>query len=539
MKHPVYLSSLFFAATLSQPLQAAERIPLNMTSMAVLQQNFQLVLPSSHQALTSSPDALHFVGQHIDKRSVKHIRMQQDYRGFPVFGGYAIIHRQDTARALLTSMKPVRVTGALYRGLDVELGEPDSAFVARSARALSKFKASVRGSASKISEEKVTPMVYLDEQHRAFWAYKVSVLRQEKGIIPARPTAIVDAKTGRILEQWNDVKTHREVVQGKGFGGNQQMGSYQYGVDYPLLELTRDPIMGICYMENEGVRVLDMHGDYAVFASTMSFPCGDVQANATKIFWTGYTGDGYDLQNGAYSPSNDALYIGSVINQMYSQWYGVPALTQGDKAMRLTMRVHYGVRYENAFWDGRQMTFGDGDMMMYPLVSLGIGAHEISHGFTEQHANLEYFGQSGGMNESFSDMAAQVAENFSRGVNGWSIGSEIMKPSVRRKALRYMDKPSRDGQSIDKASQYRKGMDVHYLSGVYNRLFYVLAHQSGWDVRRAFDVMLTANMDYWTPYSTFEEGACGALNAADDLGFAVDAVKLALDDVEINYQACV
>ena len=177
--------------------------------------------------------------------------------------------------------------------------------------------------------------------------------------------------------------------------------------------------------------------------------------------------------------------------------------------------------------------------MMYPLVSLSVGAHEISHGFTEQHADLNYTGQSGGMNESFSDMAAQAAEFYSTGKSSWQIGGEIMKASSGYKALRYMDKPSRDGWSIDRANQYRKGMDVHYSSGVYNRLFYVLAHQPDWNVRKAFQVMVKANMDYWTPYSTFEQGACGVLSAATDLGFSVDGVKQALDNVVIQYQQCV
>lgn len=176
--------------------------------------------------------------------------------------------------------------------------------------------------------------------------------------------------------------------------------------------------------------------------------------------------------------------------------------------------------------------------MLYPLVSLGIGAHEISHGFTEQHADLEYVGQSGGMNESFSDMASQVAEYYSKGVSTWVIGADVLKEKSGRDALRYMDKPSRDGKSIDKASQYRRDLDVHYASGVYNRLFYVLATTPGWDPRKAFHVMLKANMDYWTPYSTFAEGACGILSATAALGFSDDEVRQALDAVDIHYSSC-
>lgn len=182
------------------------------------------------------------------------------------------------------------------------------------------------------------------------------------------------------------------------------------------------------------------------------------------------------------------------------------------------------------------MTFGDGNANMYPLVSLGVGSHEISHGFTEQHSNLAYFGQSGGINEAFSDMAAQAAEYYSKQQCSWSIGEEIFKG--KHEALRYMERPSKDGKSIDKASQYRPQMDVHHASGVYNRLFYVLAHQPGWDVRQAFQVMIKANMDYWTPFTNFKEGACGILSATEDLKYPLESVKKSLDDVSISYEYC-
>src|SRR5581483_7252540 len=140
-----------------------------------------------------------------------------------------------------------------------------------------------------------------------------------------------------------------------------------------------------------------------------------------NLYWSG----NFDKVNDANSPGNDALYTGKVIKDMYQKWYGIPVLTQNGKAMMLNMVVHENM--ENAYWDGSEMVFGDGGDDFYPLVSLGVGAHEISHGFTEQHSNLEYYGQSGGLNEAFSDMAAQVAEYYATGHNSWQIGSELMK----------------------------------------------------------------------------------------------------------------
>jgi pseudolysin len=206
--------------------------------------------------------------------------------------------------------------------------------------------------------------------------------------------------------------------------------------------------------------------------------------------------------------------------------------------MQLVMRIHFGSGYDNAFWNGREMTFGDGGVLLHPLVSLSIGAHEVSHGFTQQHSNLVYAGQSGGMNESFSDMAAQTAEYYASGKNSWQIGHEVVKEEWGVSAFRFMDKPSRDTHSIDRADQYQAGMNVHHASGAYNHLFYLLSNQPNWTPKTAFHVMLKANMDYWTPTSTFDEGGCGILSATADLGLSVDDVKRVLTEVTIDYSAC-
>ena len=142
------------------------------------------------------------------------------------------------------------------------------------------------------------------------------------------------------------------------------------------------------------------------------------------------------------------------------------------------------------------------------------------------------------MNEAFSDMAAQAAELYSTGKQNWQIGPEILKEKAGIAALRYMDKPSQDGYSIDTADDYYGGLDVHYSSGVFNRLFYLLSNQPNWNLRMAFDVMVKANMDYWTPFSNFDEGGCGVLNAAKDLEYPIDEIKKSLAIVKINYRTC-
>lgn len=535
MHHNYYLSPLAVALAfgIASPVRAAEPMPLHKTSLIQLKQKFALAA----QGVTAATDSLSFIREHTDRNKVTHVRMQQNYAGFPVFGGYAIMHSANNVKSLMATQSNVAMNGVVYKGLQAELGKPDASFVKNAPAALEQFKAHYAG--QELSDEHVSPMVYIDDKHQAHWAYKVSVFVTYKDKIPARPTAIIDAKTNKPFVQWNDVKTQKLVVNGAGFGGNSKVGEYRYGSDLPFLEITRDQSAEVCFMENTAVKVIDMGHQYSSKNKAMKFDCPTDPERSAEVYQTGYKADGYDRDNGAASPTNDALYAGYVIKHMYHDWYGVEALTKSDGSpMQLVMRVHYGEGYENAYWDGRQMTFGDGDTMMYPLVSLGVGGHEISHGFTEQHSNLEYYGQSGGMNEAFSDMAAQAAEYYSSGSNNWSIGGEIMKEDSGYDALRYMDKPSRDGESIDSADEYYGGLDVHYSSGVYNHLFYILATKANWNTRLAFDVMVKANMDYWTPYSSFDEGGCGVLSAAADLGYSIEDVKASLDEVAINYEAC-
>lgn len=538
--HPnYYLSPLAVAIALglASPVKAAEPLSLQKASFSEVKQKFQLSLPGAVKGITVATDSLQFVRQHTDNNKVTHVRMQQEYAGFPVFGGYAIMHSKNSAKLLANAKSDVQMNGVIYRGLQAELGQPSISFVKNASVALQQFKDNYAD--KPVSEEQVTPMVYIDDKHQAHWAYKVSIFVTHEDRIPERPTAIIDAQTNKAFVQWDDVKTELVPAHGRGFGGNQKMGTYQFGGELPLLELSRDVSAEMCYMENTDVKVVDMGHKYYSNNKPMQFSCKAVADNVSNIFYTGYSADGYDRDNGASSPTNDALYAGYVIKHMYHDWYGIEALTKSDGTpMQLVMRVHYGQGYENAYWDGKQMTFGDGDTMMYPLVSLGVGGHEISHGFTEQHSSLEYFGQSGGMNEAFSDMAAQAAEYYSVGKSSWQIGPEIMKEDSGYDALRYMDKPSRDGMSIDVADDYYGGLDVHYSSGVYNHLFYILANQPNWNIRMAFDVMVKSNMDYWTPYSTFDEGGCGMLNAAKDLGYPLDDVKKSLGEVTINYQSC-
>ena len=144
-------------------------------------------------------------------------------------------------------------------------------------------------------------------------------------------------------------------------------------------------------------------------------------------------------------------------------------------------RVHYGKNYVNAFWDGTKMTYGDGDGTSYgPLTSLDVAGHEMSHGVTENSAGLTYSGESGGLNESTSDIFGTSVEFFAANANDpgdYLIGEEF--DLAKHQGFRRMDKPSSDGSSADCWSATVGQLDVHYSSGVGNHFFYLLSEGSG------------------------------------------------------------
>ncbi|WP_265436583.1 M4 family metallopeptidase [Aeromonas media] len=413
------------------------------------------------------------------------IRYEQTWQGIPVWGQVLVADQ-----ALGGQVN--QVSGTMLRKIDADLTGP--------AVALSASDAALKArSGAKGSNEQVKLFVMQDETGQARLVYLVSWLAASKE--PSRPFVMIDAQTGSELKRWEGIN-HKDAT---GPGGNVKTGKYFYGADFGPLKVDDS-----CRMSSTNVDTINLN--HATSGGAVhQFSCPE---NTVKEI------------NGAYSPLNDAHYFGNVVFDMYRNWYNTAPLS-----FKLKMRVHYSRNYENAFWDGSQMTFGDGATTFYPLVSLDVAAHEVSHGFTEQNSGLVYSGQSGGINEAFSDMAGEAAENYMKGSNDWLVGAQIFKGNG---SLRYFEDPTRDGSSIGHASDYYDGIDVHHSSGVYNRAFYLLANTSGWQTRKAFEVFVLANRLYWGPNTTFDQGACGVTRAATDLGYSLSDVAAAFSAVGVN-----
>ncbi|MFI9718382.1 M4 family metallopeptidase [Streptomyces sp. NPDC052396] len=168
-----------------------------------------------------------------------------------------------------------------------------------------------------------------------------------------------------------------------------------------------------------------------------------------------------------------------------------------DAGLPLIASVHYGENYDNAFWDGQQMVFGDGDGVVFGdfTVSVDVIGHELTHGVTQHTANLEYYGQSGALNESLSDVFGSLIKQYSLGQTAeqadWLIGAGLLGPDIHGVALRSMKAPGtayddprlgRDPQPAtmdDYLNTPRDNGGVHLNSGIPNHAFYLLASALG------------------------------------------------------------
>jgi Zn-dependent metalloprotease len=168
-----------------------------------------------------------------------------------------------------------------------------------------------------------------------------------------------------------------------------------------------------------------------------------------------------------------------------------------NAGLPLKATVHYGEDFDNAFWDGQQMVFGDGDQVIFDgfTAALDVIGHELTHGVTGSEANLTYQGQPGALNESISDVFGSLVKQYASKQTAdkadWLIGSGILSKGVHGKALRSMKAPGtayddeklgKDPQPGDMQHFVHTSDDnggVHINSGIPNRAFFLVADAIG------------------------------------------------------------
>jgi Zn-dependent metalloprotease len=168
-----------------------------------------------------------------------------------------------------------------------------------------------------------------------------------------------------------------------------------------------------------------------------------------------------------------------------------------DRGMSLISSVHFGRNYNNAFWNGEQMAYGDGDNRIFVRFSksLEVVGHELSHGVVQHTSNLEYQGEPGALNEHFADVMGALVTQWHKGENvrdaDWLVGNEIMGPEVKAKAIRtFTEEKAFENDPILGTDPQPKHMrdiytgdedngGVHINSGIPNHAFHIAALDLG------------------------------------------------------------
>ncbi|KAK3090875.1 hypothetical protein FSP39_015402 [Pinctada imbricata] len=406
-------------------------------------------------------------------------KLQETYKNIPVFDGALTV--EVSKDGILTG----GATGTLIQDIERDLPDVNTRLSKDMALDIA-VKAEVdENRRSDIGDEKIELWIYPWEDSKAKLVYYVQYLIETE---PAkRPTMIIDAQSGEILERFSALENICSSDSVKGFGGNVKQGKIEYG-KYPYcIQPTQK-----CLLENEYVRVVDMNeseNETSTTQETISYQCS-----------TGLN----DTDKGAFSPSLDAFFYGTIVAKMYEEW--------------IVLRVHFGKDVDNAMWNGKNVSFGDGDYMFYPLVSLDIVGHEIGHGVVDQNSNLFYMRQSGGINEAFADILGESAVAFFSESNvDWNIGKEVTR---QMPFLRTFENPELDG-SIAHVDNYTAEQVPHRLSGPFRLAFYNIVAKHNVSFRNAFRAFDRTNKLYWHHMSTYQQAGCDVIKAAYDLGLNV------------------
>lgn len=316
-----------------------------------------------------------------------------------------------------------------------------------------------------------------------------------------RAEICVDAITGEIIRE-NKLIHHIDEpgVANTAYSEEKDIIADSFGGEYRLRDGTR----------GDGVRTFDLN-EGTDYGGAEDFIDDDnywdnvnpeLDEYATDAHWgSEMTYDYFFLEHGRNSIDNDGFQLNSY--------------------------VHYGTAFSNAFWDGNRMTYGDGDGVTFtPFTTIDIAGHEITHGLTEFSAGLIYSGESGALNESFSDIFGNAIERYAR-PEGWSwlLGEDMGD------AIRSMSNPNlHDNPDTYDGDFWFDGGGVHTNSGVQNYWFYLLT-EGGSGINDVADEYVVESVGvevsaaiafrnltvYLTPSSNYADARFYAIQSATDL----------------------
>jgi Zn-dependent metalloprotease len=474
---------------------------------------------------------------HTDHLGQTHGHFAQKYKGLKVWGGDAITHTDRNGAELpLTNAlhKNIRmnVTPSLSTGEALAVSHRDLAprgsyaYVPTTDLLIYPETTAVVRRAKGVSpSQELNATEVTHEVVRFALAYHIHTELENKLDGIRHTDYIVDAHTGAILKKWDTLHTTAATGTGNSqYNGIVSLDTNSTTTGFELRDMTRGT--GGNYVTN------------AAHTATTSTAVGTIYTNTTNTW-----GDGTNYVEGSSTTAAngqtaavDAMFGMAKSWDFYKNVYGRNGIDGAGTATY--SRVHIGNAYDNAFWSDSCfcMTYGDGTSFT-TLTALDVAGHEMSHGVCARTANLAYSGESGGLNESNSDIFGTMIEFYARGGSGATIGNSggnwTIGEQLSTTPLRYMYKPSLDGASPDAWSSTVGSLDVHYSSGPMNRCFYFLSvgatttgntsstylpsGMTGIGNDKASAIWFRALTTYLTSSSNYAAARTAAISAAKDL----------------------
>lgn len=361
---------------------------------------------------------------------------------------------------------------------------------------------------------------YLNPENKTLsLAYKFEIYAKKP---LSRSYVYVDAKSGKIIHV-NSIIKHIDGTAQTRYSGIRTIATNLFNTQFRLRDYDNQRGNGIeTYNMNKGTN----------YSNATDFLDNDNNWNSAEY-------DNSNKDNAAL----DAHWGSMMTYDYYRQIHDRNSFDNSGTAIR--NYIHYNNNYENAFWDGAVMTFGDGGSDFDALTCLDVTAHEITHGVTEHTANLVYQNESGALNESVSDIFAACVENHVGGasfIDIWTVGEDI-DLRQNQSGMRHMWHPFLGGQpdtylGTSWATGSGDNGGVHTNSGVLNFWFYILSvggsgfndfntfySVSGISIDKSEQIMYTALTEYFTPNTNYLTASLLTTLAAQEIfGFCSEEV---------------
>ncbi|MBY6037617.1 M4 family metallopeptidase [Fictibacillus nanhaiensis] len=446
------------------------------------------------------------------------IRFQQQFNGVPVWGSTQVAHiNKDGILSV--------VSGEVVPDLDKQEKLKGKTKI-QPKKAVEKAIAAL-GILAEFEETPKAELVVFMKENVAHYAYLVNLnfLIPE----PGNWNYFIDAQSGEIINRYNDmheVTGTNATGTGKGvLGGSKTLNLTLSSGKYYMQDNTRA----------NGIYTYDMAN--RTFFPQFYLP-GTLYSGPDNVFDSNYD-----------AAVVDAHYFAGITFDYYKNTHA--RNSYDNKGARITSSVHYGSNYNNAFWNGSQMVYGDGDGTTFIPLSGGIDvvAHELTHAVTDTSSDLVYQNESGALNEAMSDIFGTLVEYHDNNNPDFEIGEDIYTPGTPGDALRSMSDPTKYNDPDHYSVRYTGTGDnggVHINSGIINKAAYLLSEGgthygvtvTGIGRSKLGAIFYRMNTVYLTSSSNFSQARAAAISSATDLYGAasqeVTSVKQAFDAVGIQ-----